>query len=298
MTVGEIALFAQKRLTWFKRFLEIARWRLPPDTFERVFNQLDPKAFEGCFIAWVKEFGALAGLRHIAIDGKTLRHSFQKSKGLKMLHAVSAWATEQHLILGQVMTDADPMKSPRFPSCWSCSTFTGALITIDAMGYQKAIAAQIVKQGGDYLLAAKENQEHLFDDIPATVSKALDGKVPARTTIPIPREETGHGRQEQRTYTVVHNVEGIRNRAQWAKLTTVGMVYSEVTVGGETTTEVRYFIGSRRMRARKYGKALRGHWGIENNLHWQLDVSFGEDKSNVHQRNAGARTCGLATDCP
>ena len=99
---------------------------------------------------------------------------------------------------------------------------------------------------------------------------------------------------------MVHNVEGIRNRAQWAKLTTVGMVYSEVTVGGETTTEVRYFIGSRRMRARKYGKALRGHWGIENNLHWQLDVSFGEDKSSVHISGTLAckELCGLATGLP
>ena len=161
------------------------------------------------------------------------------------------------------------------------------------MGCQKAIAAQIVKQHGDYVLAAKKNQEHLFDDIQTTVEKALDGNLPAQDVDTYTQKETGHGRQEDRTYTVVHNVEGIRDRAQWAKLTTVGMVYSEVTVGGETTTEVRYFIGSRRMRARKYGKALRGHWGIENNLHWQLDVSFGEDKSSVHRRNAGANFAAL-----
>jgi predicted transposase YbfD/YdcC len=289
----EIALFAQKRLTWFKRFLKLPGGAPAHDTFERVFNQLDPKAFAACFIAWVKEFSELAGLRHIAIDGKTLRHSFQKSKGLKMLHSVSAWATEQHLILGQVMTDAKSNEITAIPKLLELLDLHGALITIDAMGCQKAIAAQIVKQGGDYVLAAKENQEHLFDDIQATVGKALDGKVPAQDVDTYTKKETGHGRQEERTYTVVHNVEGIRDRAQWAKLTTVGMVYSEVTVGGETTTEVRYFIGSRRMRAWKYGKALRGHWGIENNLHWQLDVSFGEDKSSVHQRNAGANFAAL-----
>jgi predicted transposase YbfD/YdcC len=289
----EIALFAQKRLTWFQRFLRLPGGAPAHDTFERVFNQLDPKPFAACFFAWVKEFSELAGLRHIAIDGKTLRHSFQKSKGLKMLHSVSAWATEQHLILGQVMTDAKSNEITAIPKLLALLDLHGALITIDAMGCQKAIAAQIVKQGGDYVLAAKENQERLFDDIQATVGKALEGQVPAQDVDTYTQKETGHGRQEERTYTVIHNVAGIRDRAQWAKLTTVGMVYSEVTVGGATTTEVRYFIGSRRMSARKYGKALRGHWGIENNLHWQLDVSFGEDKSSVHQRNAGANFAAL-----
>jgi predicted transposase YbfD/YdcC len=155
------------------------------------------------------------------------------------------------------------------------------------MGCQKTIAAQIVKKKGDYVLAVKGNQEHLLEDIQATVAKALDGLLPAEDVETYTTKEIGHGRHEERTYTVIHNVEGIRDRAQWAKLTTVGMVFSEVTVNGETTTEVRYFIGSRRMSARKYGKVWRGHWGIENNLHWQLDVNFGEDKSSVHQRNAG-----------
>jgi predicted transposase YbfD/YdcC len=283
----EIALFAQKRQAWFKRFLRLPNGVPSHDTFERVFNQLDPETFQVCVVDWVKEISELAGLRHIAIDGKALCHSFHQAKGLKMLHSVSAWATEQHLILGQVMTDAKSNEITAIPKLLELLDLHGALVTIDAMGCQKTIAAQIVKKKGDYVLAVKGNQEHLLEDIQATVAKALDGLLPAEDVETYTTKEIGHGRDEERSYTVIHNVEEIRDRAHWAKLTTVGMVFSEVTVNGETTTDVRYFIGSRRMSARKYGKVWRGHWGIENNLHWQLDVNFGEDKSSVHRRNAG-----------
>jgi predicted transposase YbfD/YdcC len=289
----EIALFARMRLTWFKRFLKLPGGAPAHDTFERVFNQLDPKAFESCFVAWVKEISELAGLRHSAIDGKALRHSFRKSKGLKMLHSVNAWATEQHLILGHVMTDTKSNEITAIPKLLELLDLHGALVTIDAMGCQKTIAADIVKKGGDYVLAVKANQEHLMEDIQTTVEAALDGNLPAPEVETYTKKETGHGRQEERTYTVIHNVEGIRDRAQWPKLKTVGMVYSEVTINEKTTTEVRYFMGSRRMSAWKYGKVLRGHWGIENNLHWQLDVSFGKDKSTVYRRNAGANFAAL-----
>jgi predicted transposase YbfD/YdcC len=289
----EIALFAQKRQAWFKRFLKLPNGVPSHDTFERVFNQLDPQTFQICFVDWVKEIAELAGLRHIAIDGKALRHSFHKAKGLKMLHSVSAWATEQHLILGQVMTDAKSNEITAIPKLLELLDLHGALVTIDAMGCQKAIAAQIVKKHGDYVLAVKGNQEHLLEDIQATVAKAMDGLLPAQDVETYTKKETGHGRQEERRYTVIHNVEGIRDQAQWAQLTTVGIVCSEVTVNGETASEVRYFIGSRRMSARKYGRVWRGHWGIESNLHWQLDVSFGEDKSSVHKRNAGTNFAAI-----
>jgi predicted transposase YbfD/YdcC len=289
----EIALFAQKRQNWFKRFLKLPQGVPAHDTFERVFNQLDPQTFQVCLVAWIKEVSELAGLGHVAIDGKALRHSFHKAKGLKMLHAVSAWACEQQLILGQVMTEAKSNEITAIPKLLELLELRGALVTIDAMGCQKAIAGQIVKQRGDYVLAVKENQEHLLEDIQGTVEQALDGKLAAKDVEMYTTKETGHGRAEERTYTVIHNVEGIRDRAQWAKLTTVGMVLNEVTVNGETTAEVRYFIGSRRMSARKYGKVWRGHWGIENNLHWQLDVNFGEDKSSIHHRNAGTNFAAL-----
>jgi predicted transposase YbfD/YdcC len=283
----DIALFAQKRESWFKRFLKLPNGIPAHDTFERVFNHLNPRAFQACLVSWVKEISELTGLRHIAIDGKALRHSCNVRAGFGMLHAVSAWATEQHLILGQVMTDAKSNEITAIPKLLELLELSGALVTIDAMGCQKAIAQQIVDQGGDYVLTVKENQEHLLEDIQATVDKAFDGELPAEVVHRYTQVESGHGREEERSYMVIHDVEGIRDRQLWKKLRTVGMCVSERTVNGQTSIEVRYFIGSRRMSARTYGKVLRGHWGIENNLHWQLDVTFAEDKSSIYKRNGG-----------
>ena len=145
----DIALFAKKRQAWFKRFLQLPEGVPAHDTFERVFNRLNPKAFQACFGRWVAEISERVGLRHMAIDGKALRHSYHRGAGLGMLHAVSAWATEQHLILGQVMTDAQSNESTAIPKLLELLDLHGALVTIDAMGCQKAIAKQIVKQGGD-----------------------------------------------------------------------------------------------------------------------------------------------------
>jgi predicted transposase YbfD/YdcC len=289
----DIALFAQKRQQWFKRFLKLPGGIPAHDTFERVFDKLNPRAFQACFARWVAEISEVVGLRHIAIDGKALRHSFQRGAGLGMLHAVSAWATEQQLILGQVMTDAKSNEITAIPKLLELLDLHGALVTIDAMGCQKAIAKQIVKQGGDYVLTVKGNQGHLLEDIQATVAKALDGELPAEDVAQYTEVTAGHGRQEERSYVVVHNVQEIGNREEWAQLTTVGMCRSERTVNGKSSEEVRYFIGSRRMSARRYGKVLRGHWGIENNLHWQLDVNFGEDRSSIYRRTAGANFAAL-----
>jgi predicted transposase YbfD/YdcC len=284
----DIALFAQKRVTWFKRFLKLPHGVPSHYTFRRVFDQLDPRAFQSCLVGWLKEVNDLVGLKHIALDGKTLRHSGNEDAGLRMLHAVSAWATEQHLLLGQVMTEEKSNEITALPKLLQLLELHGALVTIDAMGCQKEIAQQIVDLGGDYVLAVKANQEHLLEDIQATVEKALDGALPDLEVEHYTKKESGHGRQEERTCTVIHNVDGIRDRARWARLTSVGMIYSERTVKGTTTTEVRYFIGSRKMGARKYARVLRGHWSIENNLHWHLDITFGEDDSTIKQRNAGA----------
>jgi predicted transposase YbfD/YdcC len=283
----DIALFAQKRESWFRRFLKLPNGIPSHDTFERVFNQLNPRSFQACFMSWVKEMSALVGLRHIAIDGKALRHSCNSQAGFGMLHSVSAWATEQHLSLGQVMTDAKSNEITAIPKLLELLDLHGALVTIDAMGCQKAIAQQIVEQGGNYVLTVKENQGRLLADIQATVEKALDDALPADVVQQHTEVDTGHGRREERSYLVIHDVTGIRDRDNWKQLTTVGMCYHERTVKGQTSTEVRYFIGSRQLRARTYGKVLRGHWGIENHCHWQLDINFAEDKSTIYKRNGG-----------
>lgn len=153
---------------------------------------------------------------------------------------------------------------------------------------QKEIAKQIVAGKGDYVLAVKGNQERLLEDVQATVQKALEGGLPAQLVSEHTTSEKGHGREEQRTYTVVNDVAGIRDRKLWTGLKTVIMCGCERTINGQTTSEVRYFIGSRKMGARRYAQVLRGHWGIENNLHWQLDISFGEDDSHIQDRNGAA----------
>ena len=168
----------------------------------------------------------------------------------------------------------------------------GALVTIDAMGCQKEIAKEIVDSGGDYVLAVKGNQEHLLEDIQTTLEKALNDELEKGVVAQYTTRENGHGRHEERSYVVVHNVEGIRDRDVWSKASTVGMCRCERTVAGKVSSEIHYFIGSRRMGARKHARALRNHWGIENNLHWQLDVSFGEDDSRIQNRH-GAENFGL-----
>jgi len=160
----------------------------------------------------------------------------------------------------------------------------GALVTIDAMGCQKTIAQKIVDQGGDYALTVKDNQPHLLEDIQLRFAQAFDTDFAGLEHDTWQQRERGHGREEYRCYTVLHTTAGIRHATDWAQLTTLGMCTSERTVQGQTTTEVRYFIGSRKASAKFYGQGLRQHWGIENNLHWQLDVNFGEDRNRVSKR--------------
>jgi predicted transposase YbfD/YdcC len=280
----DIIDFANSHIAWFKGFLQLPNGIPSHDTFERVFAKIDPAVFNRCCIAWLRDVSDLVGLGHLAIDGKTLRGSASGTQ--RPLHLVSAWATEAKLSLGEVAVEGKSNEIKAIPELLKLLDLKGALVTIDAIGCQKAIAQQIKDKGGDYLLAVKANQEHLLEDIQATVSKALDGELPKHQVAMVTTTSEGHGRIEQRTYTVIRNVEAIRDRKLWAGLTTVGMCLRERTVNGKTTEEPHYFIASGRLSARKVAKAMRGHWGIENNLHWQLDVHLGEDKSRIQERNA------------
>lgn len=282
----DIALFARQRQSWFKRFLKLDNGVPSHDTFERVFAALDPRAFERCCLAWLRDVANLVGVGQIAIDGKTLRGS--ASAALRPLHLVSAWATQAQLTLGHVAVDGKSNEITAIPKLLELLDLHGALVTIDAIGCQKAIAKKIVDGGGDYVLVVKGNQERLQADIQDTVTKALDGELPAGVVRQYTTKEEGHGRKEERSCVVIQHVTGIRDRQTWRRLTTVGMCCRERTIKGTTTTEVHYFIGSRRMGARRYAQALRSHWGIENNLHWQLDVSFSEDASRIENRHGAA----------
>ena len=286
----DVVQFAQRRETWFRRFLRLPGGIPSHDTFERVFAAVNPLALQACCLAWLRDVAGLAGVEQIAIDGKTLRGSANAKLGA--LHVVSAWATKAQVSLAQVAVDGKGNEITAIPKLLQLLDLDGALVTIDAIGCQKRIAKNILDRGGDYILVAKANQERLMSDIQETMTKALDGQLAAGRVRQCTTTESGHGRVEERSCVIVEDVSGIRDRAAWPHLRTVGMCRRERRINGQQTTEVFYFIGSRRMAARRYAAALRNHWGIENNLHWQLDVSFHEDASRVENRH-GAENLSL-----
>jgi predicted transposase YbfD/YdcC len=280
----DIETFGRKRYDWLKRFLELPNGVPSHDTFERVFDRLNPPVFQACFREWVQAVQEALRIKHVAIDGKTLRGSGTAKLG--PLHLVSAWATGQSLSLGQVAVDSKSNEITAIPALLELLDLKGALVTIDAMGCQKAIAQKIKDQKGDYILTVKDNQEHLLQDIERSVAQAFETDFAGLEHDAYETRERGHGRDEYRSYTVIHSTAGLRHAADWANLTTIGLCYSERTVAGVTSEETRYFIGSRKASAKIYGTALRDHWRIENTLHWQLDVTFGEDRNRVTKRHA------------
>jgi predicted transposase YbfD/YdcC len=281
----QIVTFGQQRRSWLQRFLALPNGIPCHDTFERVFDRLSPRAFTAAFQRWIQALAGTLGVKQIAIDGKTLRGSAAPTKGLGPLHIVSAWASENHLLLGQVAVDDKSNEITAIPELLELLDVHGALVTIDAMGCQKAIAAKIIDGGGDYVLTVKDNQENLLADIQQALLVACEQDFVGLQQDTYESRERGHGREEYRCYTVLHSTAGIRNADQWAGLTTIGICYSQRTIGDKISEETRYFIGSRQASAQTYGEALRHHWGIENNLHWQLDVTFAEDRSRIQARH-------------
>ena len=222
----QIATFAQRRHDWLKTFLALPNGVPSHDTFERVFDRLDPQAFLACFQRWVEALTKGLGFKHVAIDGKTMRHSGNTVKGLGPLHLVSAWSTEYHLSLGQVAVDAKSNEITAIPQLLELLDVQGALVTIDAMGCQKAIAKKVVDVGADYALAVKDNQPHLRADIQASITKALDeGREGVEYEI-YETEDKAHGRKETRSYLIMTDLSGIRNREDWAELRVIGMYWS------------------------------------------------------------------------
>lgn len=294
----QIEVFGKNRKDWLKQFLKLPNGIPSHDTFERVFDRLDPAAFGRCFRDWMNALCEELSLKHIAIDGKTLRSSGRGK--LKALHLVSAWATANQLSMGQVAVDDKSNEITAIPELLELLCVKGALVTIDAMGCQKDIAAKIVERGGDYILTVKDNQPTLLADIQESLIQAIETEFEGLDHDTFTTTDKGHGRRETRTYTIITNPQTLTEKELWKDLKVIGMCESTRIVGNPATapesvtesTEIRYFIGSRDASAKTYGNALRGHWGIENTLHWQLDVGFGEDDNRVSKRN-GAENLAL-----
>lgn len=283
----QVALFGQKRIEWLKRFLDLPGGVPSHDTFERVFARLDPVAFQECFARWMTAWHAKLTGKHLAIDGKAVRGSASPSKGIRCLHVVNAWATEAKLCLGMVACDADSNEITAIPELLAWLDLNGALVSVDAGGCQKKIAEQVVAGGGDYLMVVKKNQGNLHAEIEEFFKREAKGGFKGSGTSLHHEAERGHGREESRLYVTAEVPEAMGERGNWPGLAVIGMCHSVRKAGdGEETQEIRYFIGSKKAKARWYGKRVREHWGVENNCHWQLDVTFREDASQVRERAA------------
>ena len=283
----QIADYAHSKLDWLRTFLTLPGGVPSHDTFRRVFCLLDPLAFQQCFYAWITALMQRRGLtpiaadppelRPIAIDGKAQRGSARRTVGRSALHVVSAWAVENRLTLGQVATDAKSNEITAIPELLALLDLKGAVVTIDAMGCQKEIAADIIDGEGQYLLAVKENQPHLYEDIGRAFDEALEHGEPGVDFTECQTEEVRGGRRETRTCCVITHPRGIRDARLWAGLTAIVLVISHREVDGVSSDEIRSDIGSAAGTAEDYLRGARGHWGIENALHWVLDVCFRED---------------------
>jgi predicted transposase YbfD/YdcC len=274
----DIAKYGHAKQDWLRTFLSLPNGIPSHDTFRRVFCLLDPAAFHKCFQSWIDALSAGLGLKRIAIDGKTMRRSFDRASGKAALHLVSAWATEQHLVLGQVAVDSKSNEITAIPKLLELLDVSGAMVSIDAMGCQKEIAAKIRAGGGDYVLSVKDNQPHLLEDIQECFAKGLDTDFKDMEYSYHEESYRGHGREETHCVHTILNPEGIRDQALWQDLQAITIVFSErQEAGQEKTEELRYYIGSRAAQAKVYANAIRSHWGIENGLHWILDVCFDED---------------------
>jgi predicted transposase YbfD/YdcC len=257
------------------------------DVFRRVLMAVKPEAFQACFAHWLQSLRAEAvantGVEQpvLAVDGKTLRRSHDRSKGLGALHSVSVWASEYGLSLGQVACDEKSNEITAIPELLRLVDIKGAIITIDAMGTQKAIARQIVDGKADYVLALKGNQETLHQAVIDYIDEQLEGDLTdtqEHVTI-----EKGHGREETRTYLQLPAPERLPGFLLWKGLMSLGIVTSHVLRGGKVTTEVRYYLSSLAVDVKNFARATRGHWGIENTCHWSLDMTFREDESRLRE---------------
>jgi predicted transposase YbfD/YdcC len=273
--------FGHERAEWLKQCLELPEGIPSHDTFNRVLRLLDPVQFQACFLRWMRAVAEVTAGEIVAIDGKALRRSFAKGTGKRAIHMVSAWASENGAVLGQRKVDTKSNEITAIPELLDLLALNGCIVTIDAMGCQRTIAQKIVDQGADYVLALKGNQPTLEQAVERFF--VTDPEAEAHRTQSDYHEQTEqrHGRVETRCAWISADLEAELSAIAWPGLQSIGMVEATRTLGGKTSVEQRFYLSSLPPEAEQFAQAVRKHWGIENQLHWSLDVTFREDLSRL-----------------
>lgn len=283
--------FGRAKDDWFGSFLDLPNGIPSHDTFNRVFALLDPQEFMDCFICWTQQLRKAVAEEIVALDGKSLRRSIDKGRG--PIHLVNAWAAENRLVLGQRRVEAKSNEITAIPELLRALELSGCIVTIDAMGCQKNIAKEIHEADADYVLALKGNQAVLHQEVKEFLDDAH-----ARHFAKIPHQyhqvvEKDHGRIETRRYWVTDQIAWMADRDQWENLHSIGLVEATRQIGEQTTTERRYYLSSLPAEAPCFARAVRTHWGIENSLHWTLDVALQEDQCRVRSGYAAQNLAAL-----
>lgn len=284
----EIERYGKSKYKWLKKFLELPNGIPSHDTFARVFALLNPEQLQQCFLKWVESISQITVGEIVAIDGKTLRHSYDKSNNKSAIHMVSAWATNNGLVLGQKKVDDKSNEITAIPELLKVLSLKGCIVTIDAIGCQKKIIKQIINQDGDYVIALKKNQGGLYERVEKLFEQALLNDFKGLIKSEYRQSEDERGRSEIRYCQILTNInQEIDPKGEWKGLKSIAYVDYLRTENSKTTLKRRYFISSLNGKSHKsIAKAIRKHWCIENQLHWVLDVSFNEDASRIRKDNA------------
>jgi predicted transposase YbfD/YdcC len=278
----EVEQFTQEKQTWLSQYVDFPHGVASHDTYGRFFALLNPKEFNESFLRWVRSIHTKSQGEIIAIDGKTARRSHDRTNAKEALHLVHAWASENHMLLGQVETDTKSNEITAIPKLLKMLDLKGCIVTLDAMGCQKAIAKQITDQGGDYVFSLKGNQETIHEEVKLYwQDEVLKQEADHYETV-----EKGHGRIEKRGYWITSDIAWMDAKSEWPKLKSIGLVESERTIGEESSVERRCYLTSLEADAKEFARAVREHWGVENGLHYVLDISFREDECRVRQGHA------------
>ncbi len=283
-----IEQFGKEKLEWLRQYVPLVNGVPSHDCIAYVMCRLSPPKFRDCFMSWTQAVAEETGGEVIAVDGKTAKGSRDRKNGRNPLHMVSAWACQNRLVLGQQATDEKSNEITAIPKLLALLELKGCIVTVDAMGCQRAIAEQIIDQGGDYVLGLKGNQETLHEAVVDFFSTAQARHFAGIAHDYVEEIDKDHGRLEIRRYWIAGELRTLPDPQNWKGLRSIGKVERECLQGDTRTLEQRYFINSIAAQAKPFARAVRGHWGVENLLHWRLDVVFGDDASRIRKGNGPA----------